>query len=165
MAVQEGSDTSVREIFSKDFIYLISPFIQLIPSMIAYTLLWYVLFLQGFIRIFENNRKGKIVAIFFTSFIYAIYHFASINEIQSFASMIEEVLITFGISIIIATYVVSNKSLAVAFIGNLILNFFVFSPVETFHSSPANWLYAYIIVGITLLVYYLGWIRNESVYK
>jgi hypothetical protein len=50
----------------------------------------------------------------------------------------------------------------VAFMGNLMLNFLVFSPVASFHTSPANWLYSYIIVGIALLIYYLAWVKNES---
>ncbi len=52
--------------------------------MVAYTLMWYGLFLQGLIRVFDDTLRGKVFAVLLTSFVYAIYHFASINEIQSF---------------------------------------------------------------------------------
>ncbi|MGI6336629.1 MAG: hypothetical protein ACOXZM_06155 [Eubacteriales bacterium] len=155
VAICEEHQLGLSDIFSKDFAYLISPLILLAPTMVAYTVMWYGLFLQGFMKIFGNSILGKLAAIVLTSFIYAIYHFASINEIHSFAAFFEETLITFGISVVICIYVILDKSLFIAFIANLALNFLIFSPVETFHSSPENWLFSYLIVGILLLCYCL----------
>jgi hypothetical protein len=47
-----------------------------------------------------------------------------------------------------------NESLLIAFIANLTLIFLIFSPVETFHCSPGNWLFSYLAVGILLLCNY-----------
>jgi len=47
-----------------------------------------------------------------------------------------------------------NESLLIAFIANLTLIFLIFSPVETFHCSPGNWLFPYLAVGILLLCNY-----------
>jgi hypothetical protein len=155
MAISEGEQLSLSEVFSGDFTYLISPLVLLIPTMIAYTLMWYGLFLQGLIRVFGNNLIGKILSVLLTSFVYSIYHFASINEIHSFSAMTEEILITFGISVVIGAYVLIFKSLIMAFVANLALNFLIFSPVETFHTSPQNWIYSYAVALLPLIVYCL----------
>jgi len=72
--------------------------------------MWYCLFLQGLIKVFGNTLRGKVLSVLLTSFVYAIYHFASINEIHSFAGMIEEILITFTISVVIDAYVLRCKA-------------------------------------------------------
>ncbi len=154
VAISEEHQLGLNDIFSKDFVYLISPLVLLAPTMVAYTVMWYGLFLHGLIKIFGNSIPGKIASMVLTSFVYAIYHFASINEIHSFAAFFEEIFITFAISVVICIYVVLSRSLLIAFIANLALNFLIFSPVETFHSSPGNWLFSYLVVGILLLCNY-----------
>jgi len=161
MAVSQDQKIALGEIFSGSFAHIISPLILLIPTMVAYTLMWYGLFLQGLIRVFGGDLRGKVLSVLLTSFVYAIYHFASINEIHSFAAMGEEILITFGISIVIGAYVLLCKSLAMAFFANLVLNFLIFSPVASFHTSPWNWLYSYIIVALLLVVYRFAWKKDE----
>ncbi|NLL90817.1 MAG: hypothetical protein GX222_00135 [Ruminococcaceae bacterium] len=153
MAISEGEQLSLSGVFSGDFTYLISPLVLLIPTMIAYTLMWYGLFLQGLIRVFGDTAIGKILSVLVTSFVYSIYHFASINEIHSFSAMTEEILITFGISVVIGAYVLIFKSLIITFIANLALNFLIFSPVETFHTSPQNWIYSYTVALLPLIIY------------
>jgi hypothetical protein len=162
MAISEGQQLSLSEVFTGSFAYLISPLILLLPTMIAYTLMWYGLFLQGLIRVFGNTVRGKLLSVLLTSFVYAIYHFASINEIHSFAAMTEEILITFGISVIIGSYVLICKSLLMAFFANLLLNFIIFSPVSSFHTSPQNWFYSYAIVVLLLTIYHFVWERQKS---
>lgn len=157
MAISQGQQVSLRDVFSGDFAYLISPLILLLPTMVAYTLMWYGLFLQGLIKVFGDTVRGKILSVLLTSFVYAIYHFASINEIHSFSAMIEEILITFGISVIIGAYVLISKSLVIAFIANLLLNFIIFSPVASFHTSPWNWLFSYAIIALLLIIYRFAW--------
>jgi hypothetical protein len=161
MAISQGQQLSLSDVFSGNFAYVISPLILLLPTMIAYTLMWYGLFLQGLIRVFGNTVRGMVLSVLLTSFVYAIYHFASINEIHSFAAMTEEILITFGISVIIGGYVLICKSLIVAFFANLVLNFIIFSPVNTFHTSPQNWLYSYAIVVLLLTIYHFAWERQK----
>ncbi len=162
MAISQDFQLSLAEVFSGSFSYLISPLILLLPTMVAYTLMWYGLFLQGLIRVFGDTLRGKVFAVLLTSFVYAIYHFASINEIQSFSGMVEEILITFGISVVIAAYVLLGKSLVVAFVANLVLNFLIFSPVASFHTSPWNWLFSYSVVIVLLLIYHFGWKKQGS---
>lgn len=162
MAISQDFQLTLAEVFSGSFSYLISPLILLLPTMIAYTLMWYGLFLQGLIKVFGDTLCGKVFAVLLTSFVYAIYHFASINEIQSFSGMIEEILITFGISVVIAAYVLLGKSLVVAFVANLVLNFLIFSPVTSFHTSPWNWLFSYFVVIVLLLIYHFGWKKQGS---
>jgi len=157
MAISQGQQISLSDVFSGNFSHLISPLILLLPTMVAYTLMWYGFFLQGLIRVFGNTVRGKVFSVLLTSFVYAIYHFASINEIHSIAAMAEEILITFVISIIIGAYVLKCKSLIMAFIANLALNFLIFSPVDSFHTSPLNWLYSYAIIVLLLLIYRFAW--------
>ena len=76
--------------------------------------------------------------------------------------MIEEILITFGISVVIAAYVLLSKSLVVAFVANLVLNFLIFSPVASFHTSLWNWLLSYAVVILLLLIYHFAWEKRES---
>ena len=161
MAISQDHQLSLGDAFSGNFTYLISPLILLLPTMVAYTLMWYGLFLQGLIKVLGNTVIGKILSVVLTSFVYSIYHFASINEIHTFAAMTEEILITFGISIIIGAYVLFSKSLLVAFIANLMLNFLIFSPVDSFHTSPSNWLYAYAVVLLLLLIYHFIWVNED----
>ncbi len=162
MAISQGEQLSLRDVFSGSFTYLISPLILLLPTMIAYTLMWYGLFLQGLIKVFGNTVRGKVLSVLLTSFVYAIYHFASINEIHSFAAMTEEILITFSISVVIGAYVLICESLLVSFFVNLLLNFLIFSPVASFHTSPQNWLYSYAIVVLLLIIYHFAWEKAET---
>lgn len=162
MAISQGQQLSLRDVFSGNFAYLISPLILLAPTMIAYTFMWYGLFLQGLIRVFGNTVRGKALSVLLTSFVYAIYHFASINEIHSFSAMTEEILITFGISIVLGVYVLICESLAMALFANLVLNFLIFSPVDSFHTSPQNWFYSYAIVVLLLTIYHFAWGRQKS---
>ena len=162
MAIRQEFQLTLREVFSGSFSYIVSPLILLLPTMVAYTLMWYGLFLQGLIKVFDDTLRGKVFTVLLTSFVYAIYHFASINEIQSFSGMIEEILITFGISVVIAAYVLLSKSLVVAFVANLVLNFLIFSPVASFHTSLWNWLLSYAVVILLLLIYHFAWEKRES---
>ena len=161
MAISQDHQLPLGDVFSGSFAYLISPLVLLLPTMIAYTIMWYGLFLQGLIRVFGNTVRGKVLSVLLTSFVYAIYHFASINEIHSFAAMTEDILITFGISIIIGGYVLICKSLLMAFFANLMLNFLIFSPVDSFHTSPKNWIFAYTIVVLLLFLYDFAWKRQN----
>lgn len=163
MAIREDHRLSLSDVFSGNFSYLISPLIMLLPTMVAYTLMWYCLFLQGLIKVFGNTLRGKVLSVLLTSFVYAIYHFASINEIHSFAGMIEEILITFSISVVIGAYVLHCKSLMVAFFANLLLNFLIFSPVASFHTPPLNWLYSYAVVIVVLVIYRFTWTKKEAI--
>lgn len=76
--------------------------------------------------------------------------------------MTEEIFITFGISVIIGGYVLLCESLLMAFVANLALNFLIFSPVDTFHTSPWNWFYSYMIVILLLVIYHVAWKKQES---
>jgi membrane protease YdiL (CAAX protease family) len=152
----EGKMT-INEILSHDLQWILSPLFMLIPTMIAYGFLWYVLFFRIVKALYANKPGNVLLASVTTGFIYAIYHFASIDEIFTLPEMLEEVLITGIISIIICLFVHYSGMLWVSIVGNLILNWFVFSPVETFHTTPLTWLVNYAIcilcVGIYLLLF------------
>lgn len=162
MAISQDHQIALSDVFTGNFTHLISPLIMLLPTMVAYTLMWYGLFLQGLIMVFGDTVRGKVFSVLLTSFVYAIYHFASINEIHRFADMVEEILITFGISVIIGAYVLICKSLIMAFIANLVLNFLIFSPVDSFHTPPLNWLYSYTIVVLLLVIYHFTWKKKVN---
>ena len=51
MAISQDHQLSLGDAFSGNFTYLISPLILLLPTMVAYTLMWYGLFLQGLIKV------------------------------------------------------------------------------------------------------------------
>ena len=153
---------TLNSIFDQSFQWIITPIFVLIPTMIAYTLLWYALFLRSFEKIFSKNIVGKILAIVLTSFVYSIYHFGSIDEIFTLQGILDEVLITFMISIIFSLYVMLTNNLHVAFIANLILNWFVFTPVETFHIVPIQLLWNYVIVCVCVVVYFILFKRPKT---
>lgn len=131
--------------------WIISPIFNLIPTMIAYTYLWYKFYLLGIEQVLLvklQPRIRKVFAIVLSSFIYSIYHFASIDEIFTLNEMLDEIGITFIISLVIASYVIFTNQIFIAFLGNLMINWFVFTPVDTFHTSTIKWIIPYLILGI-----------------
>lgn len=157
-----GDYLTFQEFLQHDLLWKISPLIQLIPTMIAYTLLWYTLFVNTIKSCFKNKRTGIILSSLITSFIYAIYHFASINEITTMNAMLEEILITFSISLVFCAYAFIIDNFLVSLIVNLVLNYFVFVGVSSFHTGPVDWAFSYLIVLIFVLIYILWW-RDQSI--
>jgi membrane protease YdiL (CAAX protease family) len=165
IAALSDFNMTLADIFEHSFTWIIAPLFVLVPTMIAYTLLWYGLLLRGFERVFGGSKWATALAIIVSAFLYGIYHFASIDEITTLESMIEEILITTGIGIAFGLYVVLFRSLLVAFLVNWILNWFVFTPVDTFHPPVYLWPLGYIVLLGVWLVYRFLWIEESSEVK
>ena len=131
----------------------LSPLFNLLPTMVAYTLLWYCLLLRTFQHSFKDNMWAKIISVILTAFFYSIYHFASVNEIFTLRAMLDEVMITFLISLALGAYIILTNNLVVLTIANLILNWFVFTPVASFHTTGKEVLLLYLIVAACIVVY------------
>jgi hypothetical protein len=142
--------------------WIIAPVFVLGPTMLAYTLLWYGFYLPGFRRLFGGSTAATILAIVLTAAVYGVYHLAGVNELLTFSAMLEEILITTCIGIVFATYVVLCRSLLVAFLINWMINWFVFTPVETFHPSVALWPLGYAILAVVWLVHRFLWIEHKQ---
>ena len=82
---------------------------------------------------------------------------ASVNELLTFSAMLDEILITTCVGIVFGTYVVLCRSLLVAFLINWLLNWFVFTPIETFHPPVAFWPMGYGILAAVWVVYLWLW--------
>jgi hypothetical protein len=91
---QLTSEFTIQYILSQSIWWNISPLIRLLPTMIAYTLLWYCLLLRTLQTSFRDNFWGKILAVMLASFFYCIYHFTSVNEIFTLSAMLDEVMIS-----------------------------------------------------------------------
>ena len=111
--------------------------------------MWYGLFLQTD-QVFGNTVRGKVISVL-TSFVYAIYHFASINEIHSFAAMTEEIFITFGISVSLAAMCCSVK--ASDGCCQLALNYHFLACRYLPHILQL--VYSYMIVILLLVIYHI----------
>jgi len=162
IAVLSDSNMTLAGIFEHPFTWIIAPLIIFVPTMIAYTVLWYGLVLRGFQRIFGSSRTAAILAILSSAILYGLYHLASIDEILTMEDLVQEILITTGIGIAFGIYVVIFRSLAVAFLVNWILNWFVFTPVATFHPPVYKWPLGYAILLCVWLAYRFLWIEDRQ---
>ena len=148
---------TMADVLKQPFIWIIAPFPIFVPTMIAYTLLWYVFFLRGFEKLLGGSKAATAAAIILSAIVYGIYHSASIDEILTIEQMIDEIVITTLIGIGFGLYVIFARSLVIAFFVNWILNWFVFTPVATFHRPIREWLLPYVVLGGVWLVYRYWW--------
>jgi membrane protease YdiL (CAAX protease family) len=140
--------------------WILAPLPIFIPTMIAYTVLWYGLMLRGWQRVFGDNPLGTVAALMVTAVLYGVYHFASVDELYSLTAVLDEILITILIGIGFGLYVVWFRSLLVAFVVNWLLNWFVFTPVATFHPPVWQWPLALLVLLIVWLIYQYAWLEK-----
>ena len=162
IASLSDSNMSLAGILGHSFTWIIAPLIIFVPTMIAYTLLWYGLLLRGFQRVFGSSKAATVFAILVSATLYGLYHLASVDEILTAEEMVQEILITTGIGIAFGTYMVMFRSLAVAFLVNWILNWFVFTPVATFHPPMYEWPLGYVVLFCVWLAYRFLWIEERQ---
>lgn len=153
---------SLNDVFLQPLDWILAPLPIFIPTMIAYTLLWYGLMLRGWEKIFGGKRWGTALAVFLTALLYGAYHFASVDEIFTIQGMLDEILITTQIGIGFGIFVVWSRSLLAAFFINWIFNWFVFTPVDTFHPPVWQWPIATVVLLIVWLIYRFGWILTKD---
>jgi hypothetical protein len=153
---------SLADVGQRSLEWIVAPVFVLGPTMVAYTLLWYGFYLPAFRRLLGGSTAATVAAIVLTAVVYGVYHLASVNELLTFSAMLEEILITTLIGIVFGTYVVLCRSLLVAFLVNWLLNWFVFTPVETFHPPAAFWPMGYVILAAVWLAYRLLWIGKKQ---
>ena len=152
----------LTEVWRHSLTWIVAPVVIFVPTMLAYTILWYGLLLRGFERVFGGSTWATVLGILLSAVLYGLYHFASIDEIATLEGMIEEVLITTGIGIAFGIYVVLFRSLVVAFLVNWLLNWFVFTPVATFHPPVSQWPLGYLVLLCVWGVYRLLWIEKTA---
>jgi hypothetical protein len=152
---------SLQAAFAHPAGWILAPLPVFIPTMIAYTLLWYGLMLRGWERVFGGGFRGRALAIPASALLYGLYHFASVDEIFSLPGMLEEILITTLIGIGFGIFVVFSRSLLAAFLINWILNWFVFTPLDTFHPPAWQWPLASLVLAAIWLVYRYGWVGQD----
>lgn len=140
--------------------WILAPLPIFIPTMIAYTVLWYGLMLRGWQRVFGDNPLGTVAALMVTAVLYGVYHFASVDELYTLTAVLDEILITILIGIGFGLYVVWFRSLLVAFVVNWLLNWFVFTPVATFHPPVWQWPLALLVLLIVWLIYRYAWLEK-----
>ncbi len=162
IAAMADQGMTLRDVFSHALSWIFAPVPIFIPTMVAYTLLWYGLMLRGWARIFGESRWATALAIGVSALLYGIYHLASVNEISTLAAMADEIFITSLIGIGFGTYVVLARSLLVAFLVNWMLNWFVFTPVDTFHPPVWQWPMAVLVLAGVWLVYRYGWLDAKA---
>ncbi|MCF7943651.1 MAG: hypothetical protein K9L21_04400 [Spirochaetia bacterium] len=150
---------SVQTFLAQPVMRLIAPLPLFIPTMAAYTILWYGLMLRGWEKVFGGGRLAAMAGIILSAVLYGLYHFASVDEIFFLKGMLDEILITTLIGIGFGIFVVLLRSLAVAFLVNWILNLFVFSPLETFHPPIWQWPLGVIVLLVLWLVYRYCWLE------
>jgi membrane protease YdiL (CAAX protease family) len=152
---------TLSDAFSHSLDWILAPMPIFIPTMIAYTLLWYGLMLRGWERILGSSRWATVLAIVLSAVMYGVYHLASVNEIATLAAMADEIFITTLIGIGFGVYVVLARSLLVAFLINWLLNWFVFTPLDTFHPPVWQWPIALLVLTGVWLLYRYGWIESS----
>lgn len=149
-------------LFAQPVDRFLAPLPVFIPTMIAYTILWYGLMLRGWQKVFGGGRVATLLSILLSAFLYGLYHFASVDEIFSLQGMLDEVLITTLIGIGFGFYVLLSRSLFTAFLINWVLNFFVFSPLDTFHPPLWQWPMSVLFLIALWLVYRYGWLSPHK---
>ena len=150
---------SMQAFLAQPVMRLIAPLPVFIPTMVAYTILWYGLMLRGWERVFGGGRWATLAGILLSAVLYGMYHFASVDEITTLQGMLDEIIITTLIGIGFGIFVVLSRSLAAAFVINWILNLFVFSPLETFHPPIWQWPLGVIVLLVLWLVYRYRWLE------
>jgi membrane protease YdiL (CAAX protease family) len=153
---------SLLDAMQKDGAWLIAPVFMLGPTMLAYTLLWYGLFLPAFRRLFGGTLTATVSAVLLTAAVYGVYHLASIDELLTLQAMLEEIAITTCIGVVFGFYLVLARSLLIAFLVNWLINWFVFLPVETFHPDVMLWPLGYIVLAVVWLAYRFLWIGDRQ---
>lgn len=162
MAAMSDQGMTLSDVFSHSLDWIAAPMPIFIPTMVAYTLLWYGLMLRGWERIFGGSRWATVLAIVVGAVMYGVYHLASVDEISTLAELADEVLITTLIGIGFGVYVVLARSLLAAFLVNWLLNWFVFTPLDTFHPPAWQWPIALLVLAGVWLLYRYGWIESSS---
>ncbi|MBN1260312.1 MAG: hypothetical protein JXB35_06485 [Anaerolineae bacterium] len=158
IAAMSDQGMTLADVAAQPLAWILAPIPVFIPTMIAYTLLWYGLMLRGWERVLGGSKWATAGAILLGALMYGFYHLASVDELTSLAAMADEIFITTLIGIGFGAYVVLSRSLLVAFLVNWVLNWFVFTPVETFHPPLWQWpLGLCVLIGIGLLYRY-GWL-------
>ena len=150
---------SVQAFLTQPTMRLIAPLPLFIPTMVAYTILWYGLMLRGWEKVFGGGRWSTLAGILLSAVLYGMYHFASVDEITTLQGILDEIMITTLIGIGFGIFVVLSRSLAAAFVINWILNLFVFSPLETFHPPIWQWPLGVIVLLVLWLVYRYRWLE------
>jgi membrane protease YdiL (CAAX protease family) len=148
-------------VWERPFPWIIAPVPLFIPTMIAYTLLWYGLMLRGWERIFGGTRWGTMAAVVVTAVLYGVYHFASVDELKTLTAVLDEIMITTLIGIGFGLYVVWFRSLLVAFMANWLLNWFVFMPLDTFHPPAWRWPVGLLVLLIVWGIYRFAWLSKN----
>lgn len=159
MAIAEQGMT-LGAAFSHSIAWLVAPIPIFIPTMIAYTVLWYGLMLRGWERIFGGSRWATVLAILVSAVIYGVYHLSDVDKFTSLAAVADEIFITLLIGVGFGVYVVLGRSLVLAFLINWALNWFVFTPMPDFHPPVWQWPLGLLILGGIWLIYRYGWIEE-----
>ena len=164
MAMSEQGMT-VGDAFSYSLTWLLAPIPLFIPTMIAYTLLWYGLILRGWERILGGSRWATALAILLGAVMYGVYHLAGVDQFTTLAAVADEIFITTLIGIGFGVYVVLGRSLVLAFLINWVLNWFVFAAVPEFHPPVWKWPLSVLVLAAVWLIYRYGWLpagRSDS---
>jgi hypothetical protein len=161
MEAMSDQGMTLNDVFSHSLTWILAPVPIFIPTMIAYTLLWYGLMLRGWERIFGGSRWATVLAVVVSAVMYGGYHFAGVDEITTLADMADEIFTTTLIGIGFGVYVVLSRSLLVAFLINWLLNWFVFTPLDTFHPPVWQWPIALLVLAGIWLLYRYGWIESS----
>jgi hypothetical protein len=151
---------TLADVAQRPLAWIVAPIPVLGPTMLAYTLLWYGFFLPSFRKLYGKSRWATALAVVSAAFVYGVYHFASVDEILALSAMLDEILITTLIGIAFGTYVVLARSLLAAFLINWLLNWFVFTPVETFHPPAALWPVGTVVLAGVWLGYRYLWLEK-----
>lgn len=160
LAAMNDQGMTLAMVLERPFTWIVAPLPIFIPTMIAYTLLWYGLMLRGWQQVFGDSRWGTVAAVVVTAVLYGVYHFASVDELHTLTAVMDEIVITTLIGIGFGLYVVWFHSLLVAFVVNWLLNWFVFMPLTTFHPPVWQWPIALLVLLAVWLIYWYGWLEN-----
>lgn len=154
----QGVSFSVLVANAPSLHYLVSPIPTLIPTMIAYSILWHWFVFGSLRQVLLANLPGRYrvaatgAAILVTAFLYGLYHFTSIDEITTMSAIVDEVVITFAIRCVLLASVVFSRRLWPAFFADLVMNYFVFTPMNHFHPHWSIWAINIVIACATMVI-------------
>ena len=160
-AAMTDQGMTLLDLRGKSISYLVSPIPIFLPTMVAYSLLWHVVFFQGFRRVFGKGIRNTGWAIVVTAAVYAVYHVTSIDEIYTLHAMVSEIAITFAIRIVLLLVVATTHCILSVFLCDWVMNYFVFTPMSHFHPAPWKWPLGLIIVVVMWWIFRY-WYRADS---
>jgi len=158
-AFEEGGMTWAQ-VGGQSVVWIVAPLFLLLPTMTAYTILWYGLMLPAIRRLLGGSKIALAAAVLITAAAFGLYHLASVDGLLTAEAMVEEILITTAIGVVFGAYVASGGSLVVALLANWLLNWFVFLPDPTFHPPVWQWSLGYLVLAGVWTVYKVVWCRK-----